>query len=161
MLNENTFAKNICFSLWDQDISSLEYVKMNMPKTSRNIDFNFENTKILNMLGLEQSMNGLRMEKQDLIYSLGVVDYFRNNVFERFVSYFYNLLNPGGQLIIACCGTQYPWNYLLLTWFSDWHFYLRDASVVKTLGSSLNMLDVRLHWKKNGNFFFIIINKSS
>ena len=159
LLQENLFHQNIQFNFWDQDRSSLEFAKNHMPIVHRKIKFNFANKNVIDMIGFGKPQSTVQIEKQDLISSLGAVDYLGDHMLERFITYFYNALNVGGRLIVSCCSSRDAWDYLLLTWFGDWHFYLRDASTTKILIEKLGVKYVKIEWEVNKQIFFIILGK--
>ena len=54
-----------------------------------------------NVLYLAVGRRKLDLEPQDLIYSIGLIDYFNDKTVGRLIDYAYTLLKPGGKLILG------------------------------------------------------------
>ena|SRR3989338_9885385 len=95
-----------------------------------------------------------------IVYSMGVVDYFLDNVFLKFVKFCLKSVKKGGRLILASCSINNPEIYLLLTWYSEWNFFKRDPFLTKKyLSENLNVKKISIRWEKNYNIFFLVITK--
>lgn len=69
--------------------------------------------------------NKLEIGQFDLIYSTGLFDYLGENVGRRLVSTLFNMLNPGGQLVVAnfMPGIR---DIAYMETFMDWNLIYRD-----------------------------------
>jgi len=153
LLEENNFKKEVLFNCFDQDDVGLQFLNRK-PLSS----ISFKQCNMLNLIGLGAASVGL--PKQDIIYSLGLVDYFGDRVLINFINRFYRLLKKRGVLVIASCSSNHLERYALLTWFCDWDFYKRDAkNTRKLIRNECGIKNVQVEWEKNFDIFFIIIRK--
>lgn len=160
MLRDNSIRRKINLTFCDQDSLALKFIRNNMPRYGENIEISLLKGHIINMIGLGPGISEIKFKRYDIIYSLGVVDYFFNNTLKRFVQSCYGMLKPGGTLIIASCSSRVPHIYLLLTWFCDWNFYARNASITKEfLSSGSKNGSIKFQWEPYKNIFFIIVTK--
>ena len=106
------------------------------------------------------SKRPLEKNSYDVIYTLGMVDYFLDNVFSRFIKYCYDLLKPNGKLIIAAYSNRNMTCYTALRWLSEWNFYYRDVDSVKSLiHETIENPDLEISWEERKQIFFINIKK--
>ena len=54
-----------------------------------------------NLVYLATSRHELELPPQDLVYSIGLVDYFSDSFVVRLINYVHSLLKPGGKLILG------------------------------------------------------------
>jgi len=153
------FKKRIEFTCIDQDKRALEFARNNFKKlfVPENVELNFKEENIIDMIFNEKR----EISKKDIIYSLGVINYFLDNVFERFVEFYYRLLRPNGKLIFTLwnCNNSLP--YIHLKWFCEWSFYIRDPEFTKKFIKSILKIDsVKILWESTRQMFFVIINKN-
>jgi len=161
LLNENRFTKEIDFTLIDQDEGGLVFSRKKLGKLEKNIKINSIHKEAINLMGLGKNRISFNKTDKDLIYSMGVVDYFLDNTFENFIRFHYKSLKPGGRLIVASCSSEKPEIYTLLTWFSEWFFFYRNTKdVEKILKNKIKIKKVKFSWERNREVFFIIIDKS-
>lgn len=159
-LDEINFPfKRVIFHLFDQDIAGLSFARSRLRRCSSKINYYIHQEEIVNLIGMGKSNVLLPNNKQNVIYSLGVVDYFLNNVLERFILYCMHSLKKGGKLIFASCSNNNPEMYLLLTWFCEWNFYKRRASEIISLINNLGFKKIKTTWESNKNIFFLEVTK--
>ncbi|MBI5149367.1 MAG: class I SAM-dependent methyltransferase [Candidatus Omnitrophica bacterium] len=160
LFNENTFSGRVAFTLMDQDEEGLSYAKSKLRSLKKeNVKFNFIQKNALEMMGFSKRLTD--KEHYDLIYTLGIVDYFLNNAFVRFIKHSYSMLKPDGKLIIAVCSNRNMKCYTALKWLSEWNFYYRGAnSVRKLIDEAIDEdANVEISWEKKKQVFFIVITK--
>ncbi len=159
LLDENIFSQSIDFTLMDQDEEGLKYAESRFRVfKKKNITFNFIQKNALEMMGFTQRR--LNKNYYDVIYTLGIVDYFLDNAFARFIEYCFDLLKPNGRLIIAICSDRDMACYTALRWLSEWNFYYRDAGLTKKLiKETIGNPKVEITWEEKKQIFFIVIKK--
>lgn len=161
LLDESTFSKNIKFTFLDQDKEGLTYAREKIRFVSKNIKFLFLQRELMSMLRLRNRSRKFLIKKQDVIYSLGVVDYFLDNMFEQFVHSCYVALKPYGKLVIASCSQKNLEVFCALRWLSEWNFYYRSAEdVCNLLKKKIETRNIRIERIDGGEVFFIIIEKA-
>lgn len=159
-LSENILPNKVLFTLIDQDQEGLFYAKNLMKNNNKKVSLNFIRTSIQRMIGFECALEKNLLNSQDIIYSLGLVDYFSDNVLIKFLRYCYDHLNPNGKLIVGFCSSCHPKIYSLIRWYCDWYFFTRDAKqVVRIVRSEIPNCKPQIVWESNKNVFFLIINK--
>lgn len=156
------FAKKINFTLLDQDSRGLKFFKRNCKKVNSNINIQYVKSDILSIISREfEESKKNDCEMYDIIYSLGLVDYFRDNLFERFLQKYLKLLRKNGKLFVAVCSSRDLNCYVALRWFCEWNFYYREfystISLLKDIKKEF-LFDVQ--WEKNQRIFFLIFTKN-
>lgn len=160
LLYETTFNKNVKYIFLDQDKEALSFANKSLPHSNTLVEMSFLQNDILGTLGWKTEKRMPEMKKKDIIYSMGVVDYFGDNIFERFIKHFYQFLNPGGRLIIAVCGSRNLQNYVALRWFCEWNFFTREEkNMERIIKDNLGINSVEIKKEKNQQIFFIVIHK--
>jgi len=162
LLEGTDSSRRINFNLVDQDREGFEFMRNNIHHSLGNIKFNHIQRNILDILDFTrgQKVNNFFHHKMDLIYSVGLIDYFLNNMFDIFLRTYFQLLKHGGQLIIASCSDKGPFCYVPLRWFCEWNFYFRNSSLTKKrIKKILSISSVEVKWEQNQQIFFLIIKK--
>ncbi|MBU1709796.1 MAG: class I SAM-dependent methyltransferase [Proteobacteria bacterium] len=100
---------------------------------------------------------------QDVIYSIGLLDYLEDNVLIRLLKSLYALLTPGGKLIAVFkdCDKYVSQEY---TWMLDWDaFYKRTFDESRDLVAKAGIPEESIEIKRNstGVIIFYSINKSA
>jgi extracellular factor (EF) 3-hydroxypalmitic acid methyl ester biosynthesis protein len=70
-------------------------------------------------------------EQYDFAYCAGLFDYLPDSVCRSLISYFYNLLVPGGVLLVTNVDSHPSRNEM--EYFLEWHLVYRDTQAMKTL----------------------------
>lgn len=150
-------GNNVTFTCLDQDTEALNFSKKEIEKIDHNINISFLKKDILNIILNREEK---QLNKQDIVYSIGVADYFLKTTFENFIKYCYRLLRPKGKLIIPLCSSHNPKLYIPLRWFCEWDFYSHNANDIKNfIQDELNIEKVKIIWERQKPIFFIIIEK--
>jgi SAM-dependent methyltransferase len=151
--------KKVEFHCLDQDQDSLVYAKSLLANRFSNITMSFTHQKALSLFGYNRLSNNFQLGRYDIIYSMGVVDYFLDNVLSRFLRNYYALVASRGKLILAFCGANY-FEYYPIKLFCDWLFYNRNyKDVVKLVKDTLGVKPVILQPEGNNSIFFVIVGK--
>ena len=153
------YSKKLIFELVDQDNRALNYAKTNLSKiNANNLNFLYHKKNILNIVKKEDLIlnNG---DKYDLIYSIGLVDYFFGNIFENFINNLLRKIKNHVKIIIACCSTNSYKDFTYLKWFSDWNLVLRCPNrLEKYLSRICNGKRVKIIKASSNAIFFVEIS---
>jgi SAM-dependent methyltransferase len=150
---------NVTFTCLDQDEEALNFSKKSIRRINSNINISFLKQDILTIL-LNREIK--QLDKYDVVYSIGVADYFLKTTFENFIKFCYRLLKPKGKLIIPLCSSHNPKLYIPLRWFCEWDFYSHDANDIKNfIQNEINIKKVKIIWEKRKPIFFIIIENNN
>jgi hypothetical protein len=99
--------------------------------------------------------------KQDLIYSIGLVDYVPDSILGDMIKFCFELLNENGILIMAHKNIKVRKN-IGSDWACDWNFYPRNENDVKSIVEK-SLLEKRFKIKviheRTKHIFFIHIAK--
>lgn len=105
--------------------------------------------------------NRVQVGKFDLIYSTGLFDYLSNNTGRRLVTTLFNMLNPGGQLVVA--------NFMpgirdigYMEAFMDWKLIYRTRQSMVDLTMEIGeseIRDVALFAEDSRNIIFLRVTK--
>ncbi len=145
-------------TLIDQEIAALEFAE-NYARTrfdERRLRISAYNTTFKEMFN-PSGIAALR--DQDIIYSLGLVDYFSPLLARRFVSRAYDLVRPGGKVIIGNAsnspnGTLWTMEHVL-----DWTLYFRDRAEMSALAGEAEGAVVRVDSDPLDSIYFLIVEK--
>lgn len=159
LLGEKGLAAGNSFTCIDHDEEALELSENALKKLNfNNRNISFLRKDALSWIGMGNKE--IDLPKQDLIYSVGVADYFLKTTLEFFIKLYFGLLKPRGKLIVPLCSAHDLKLYTHLAWFCEWHFYKHDVKTVraffkKTLGTK----KVEVVWEDKQPVFFVIIEK--
>lgn len=85
-------------SLIDIDAEALDFVRSE--RTNRGLDDQME-LHLANLVYLATGRQQLALPPQQLVYSVGLIDYFDDRFVVKLIDYAYGLLAPGGRLILG------------------------------------------------------------
>ncbi|MEZ5896434.1 MAG: hypothetical protein R3C51_08530 [Parvularculaceae bacterium] len=151
-------SKPIIATLIDQEVAALEYAVdyVNAHRATENIQIRALNASFKSMFN-PAGLGGLC--EQDMIYSLGLVDYFSPLMARRFVSRAYDLVRPGGKVVIGnasdCVqGTIWTMEHIL-----DWGLYFRSREEMLDLASDISDAKVSVTVDPLESIYFLIVEK--
>ena len=99
---------------------------------------------------------------KELVYSMGLVDYFADNVLQLFVRFSLKTLAPGGTFIFAHKNSEKIESFLPPDWFCDWKFFLRNKEeVLNIVKDEILGYDLEIEWEKTRHMFFLILTKKN
>jgi SAM-dependent methyltransferase len=159
-LSNFNIKKELFFTLVDQDKDALSFsqnaFKHISERIPKNIKINFIKETVFNLFN-----NKNTLEKQDIIYSIGLADYLPDAYLGRLIKFCFALLKPQGRLIIAHKNIK-KYKATAPDWFCDWSFFPRNkgdlVDIVKTYLNTLNY-GVRFRQENSKYIFFVVINK--
>jgi extracellular factor (EF) 3-hydroxypalmitic acid methyl ester biosynthesis protein len=116
-------------SLLDIDLQALAYVADRRDKTKLQNRINLVNA---NLVYLALGRQKLELSDQDLIYSMGLIDYFNDKFVIKLLNWIHGRLRPGGKAII---GNFHPNNYSkeVMDYVLEWRLIHRSEEEVHRL----------------------------
>jgi extracellular factor (EF) 3-hydroxypalmitic acid methyl ester biosynthesis protein len=96
--------------------------------------------------------------KFDFIYSLGLFDYLNLRVAEAVINRLYQLLKPGGEIVIGNFNVTNPSRYYMEYW-GDWVLLHRTEEEFRNLFKQTSEANVRVLYDDTGSQMFLDIQK--
>ena len=148
------------FVLFDQDPDALAEASDLVNEIESMIDAKPE---IISIKGLVRTMLFSRKlseqwGKFDFIYSLGLFDYLNLRVAEAIINRLYQLLKPGGELVIGNFNVTNPSRYYMEYW-GDWVLLHRTEEEFRNLFKQTSEANVRVLYDDTGSQMFLDIKK--
>lgn len=116
-------------SLLDVDAEAIEFVRQKIERTGLTA-----HVKLIheNALYLSIGRRKLALEPQDLVYSIGLIDYFQDKTVIKLLDYIHSLLRPGGRVIL---GNFHPKNSTraMMDYVLDWKLIHRSEDDMHAL----------------------------
>ena len=103
--------------------------------------------------GAEQELVKTVLSGVDLIYSMGLFDYLLQPLARRTVSSLYQLLNPGGRLLIGNL-MRVPDSTWIMEYGVAWHLVYRTEEEMLNLGAGISPASVSIGRDKTGHCLF-------
>lgn len=135
-------------NLVDLDLQALAFVadKRDCLKLTGNIQLHNGN-----MIHLAAGRQKLPLQAQHFIYSVGLIDYFGDQLVVKLINFAYDLLAPGGTLVL---GNFHPRNgdKALMDYVLDWKLIHRDEAAMHKLfaGSRFGKPADKIHFEAEG-----------
>jgi extracellular factor (EF) 3-hydroxypalmitic acid methyl ester biosynthesis protein len=148
------------FTLVDHDREALEFASGNVRGTSAVRDGRVEvhplRVSVLNLIG-DRSGSPSRAS-QHMIYCVGLLDYFGARVCRRLAGALFDLVTPGGLLVIgnmkAHTNILWPFDFL-----ADWSLNYRTAEDMLALADLADASSVELHTEATGCDYLLFVRK--
>jgi extracellular factor (EF) 3-hydroxypalmitic acid methyl ester biosynthesis protein len=121
------------FHLVDMDEQALDHVKGWITDNGKSyIDGQEHSLHRANLIHLCSRKKKLELPLQDLVYSIGLIDYFSDSLVVRLLDYVYDMLRPGGKVIF---GNFHPRNptRVFMDVLLDWKLNYRTEEDMKQL----------------------------
>ena len=157
---KNKSTKNeVYFYCLDWDKDALDFSEKQLKAVPKNFHINFIRENILSFIRKTDFFD--KKGKQDLIYSIGLADYFSDRILKAMIKSSFKGLKIGGQFIIAHKDKDISFSHIPPEWFCDWTFYQRNEEDLLKIIESLNLKNVHLQKDrdKTGDVFFYILTK--
>lgn len=127
-------------TLLDQDAEALKEATCNIKATELRIgdkiNVNYIQQSVVHIHKIKHQV------KYNCIYSMGLFDYLPKHVAQRLAKQLYNLLAPGGLLLIGNYHVDNPRRYVMEYW-TDWKLIHRTEDEMIELLPSVNNIDVQ------------------
>jgi len=150
--------KKFSITCIDWDNEAIKSSKKELQGIYPNI--NFINQNIFKLLFGKN--NDCIIKKRNLVFCSAFANYLYDCVLEKYLKFCWNLVAPGGKLIIAYMNHLQYQNHLAVRWFADWEIYLRDKNEVLILTKSiLKNYSIEIIWEETRHIFITILTKKS
>ena len=104
-VNEQLNDEKVTANLIDIDLQALAHVGARVEQEEMQINIRLHQQKLIHLaLGRKE----IKLEPQDLIYSIGLIDYFEDKLVIKLINYAYDRLNEGGQLVLGNFHNENP-----------------------------------------------------
>lgn len=95
------------------------------------MDFKFYKENVMNLIKNEYASKVL--SRQDLIYSIGFIDYLPDRILKKLIYALYQLLQKEGKFILTHKNREKTFPPILPDWFCDWNFVPRNKEELTKL----------------------------
>jgi SAM-dependent methyltransferase len=119
-------------SLVDIDMSALAFVAEKRDKLKLRSQIELFNG---NLVYLAVGRQKLKLKEQDLVYSIGLIDYFSDKFVVALLGFIHELLKPGGKVILGNFHTRNP-DKAFMDYVLDWKLVHRDEDDMNRLYST-------------------------
>ena len=160
VLDENPAAEGSIITCLDFESRALDYVKEQIHKIeskhNKTYKISYINANIMNMLR-HDNLEGL-IEKQDLIYSSGLIDYFSDKIASKMIEELFDRLKQGGQLIVgnvSAANKHRAYTEILGEWFIN-HRTEEDMLELTKRIKGKNNIEIKYEAETRMNIFMII-----
>ncbi|MDP8219613.1 MAG: methyltransferase domain-containing protein [Candidatus Theseobacter exili] len=144
----------------DLDLASIEYSKKKLkPLTPDNFNIDLVQGNIVELEKLKEVSNN----SFDIIYSIGIADYLQDRLLSKIFHDCYNLLKPGGKLIVAY-KDKLKYKPLPPNWYCDWYFVPRgEPDFIKMVEKAMGKdhIDIKIVREPSEIIFFAVITKKA
>lgn len=103
--SEKLHHEKVNANLIDIDIQALAHVEKKLNDSPQKINFNLYQN---NLIHLALGRRKINLPGQDLVYSIGLIDYFDDKLVIKLINYAHALLKDGGQLVLGNFHTNNP-----------------------------------------------------
>jgi len=115
----------ITFNCLDWDEEALRFSQDTLlPIKPKNVELKFIKEDVMNLI--KNEFTTLSLGKQDLIYSIGLIDYLPDRILKKLIHALYQLLQKNGRLILTHKNREKTFPPLPPDWFCDWKFVSRN-----------------------------------
>ncbi len=123
---------HITFTCIDWDEEALRFSEVALLQSApKDIECKFIKEDIINMI--KDGASPRSLDKQNLIYSIGLIDYLPDRVLKKLIYVLYRLLQKGGKLILTHKNREKTFPAIQPDWFCDWKFVSRNKEEVVRL----------------------------
>ena len=150
------------FSLLDQDEEALDAARSTVSsmerKLSQKLNVTYLNESVRTMLTSKQIAN--KWGKFHFIYSMGLFDYLTPPAARVVLKKLYQLLQPGGEMIIGNFHISNPSRHYMEYWL-DWVLYYRTEADLLSLLQSEKNAKCSTFFENTGSQMFLHVKKES
>jgi hypothetical protein len=162
---EDTFDKPLDINLIEQDEEALQYAIEDATHamarasgtTNANVSINPYHASFKDVMRAGRLTDSFG--PQDVIYSLGLIDYFSLHTAKRMAEDLYAKLKPGGQLIFCNVKDAREGCYWPLEFLCDWTIQYRSEEEMMEMFSGLEGAEVRLDIESSQQIWVIFARK--
>jgi len=147
------------FALLDQESEALEYAASSFAENplSKRVEIEAVNASFTEML--DPTPAAALAEKAHIIYSAGLVDYLNPLAARRFLKRLYEMVRPGGSIVIGnvndkASGMLWPSEFVV-----DWSLYFRSRNEMLDMASGIPDAQVTVETDSLDAIYFLIVRK--
>ena len=147
--------KKVKFDCYDNDANAIEYARK-LLSNNPNVSFKKENAL---RLAAARDINGMINKKYDVIYALGIFDYFNHKISVRLVANLRKLLNPGGIMAISNARDRYSNPSLhCMEWVGEWILIYRTDEEFNKIFIEAGFKDneLKVSYEQQGTMQYVI-----
>jgi len=148
------------FSLLDQDPLALNEAAQLISEIEANysaeLEVEYINMSVRIMLG-KPSFRQI-LDKFHFIYSMGLFDYLVAPVAKAIIKKLYEILSPGGELLVGNFHVSNPSKYFMEYW-GDWYLFHRSEEEFEDLTKDLSTASVSTIFESTGSQMFLRVIK--
>lgn len=143
---------------WDNEALKFSQDAL-LPNKPKNINLKFVQEDVMNLTKNGKAEEGCG--RQNLIYSIGLIDYIPDRMLKKLIQAWYQLLLPGGKLILTHKNREKTFPPLPPDWFCDWKFVPRNREEAIKLFYDCGMPGFSLSWESDefGYIYYFTITK--
>jgi hypothetical protein len=160
-LDERQIPGRASFTLIDQDQGALTYAyERTYPSVIRhggNVHVQCLNASFIQLLRTGELFG--KLPPQDLIYSVGLVDYFQARRAKGFIEALYEHLTPGGLLIIGNMKDTDISCFWPMEFICDWTVVYRTPEEMRALAEGLDAAEVDVRDDASGRVTMLYVRK--
>ncbi|PJZ76905.1 class I SAM-dependent methyltransferase [Leptospira neocaledonica] len=153
---EVTEMENVHFTLLDQDMEALRMAMDNVERLKKekgfSLNVNYINDSVRSMLRIRDLAK--EWGQFDFIYSMGLFDYLTPPVAKAVLTRLFELLRPGGRLIVGNFHVRNPDKAFMEYWL-DWVLYHRTEEEMLALTENLPAHYNRIFFEAKGCQMFM------
>ena len=163
LLHEEKIVKPVKFRCLDFESRALDHIKSELDSIDtskkRFFQIDFFNEDIISVIRNKELKE--KLKGQHLIYAFGIYDYLSDRIASRFTKELFNLLLPGGRLIICNASSEYESHRGYYELLGEWNMIYRTNQEMtewtKNLGDNTQFF---FEQPKNYlNYWYLVISK--
>jgi chemotaxis methyl-accepting protein methylase len=162
-LKQETLPGPVEFTLLDQDHEALACAHGRIYRELGKLGDQVT-VKCLNASFVQMSRAGAlfgKLPPQDMIYSIGLVDYFAQRRARTLVADLFDHLAPGGLLMIGNMRATPTGNLWPMEFIADWSLHYRNEAEMLDLAAGLDCATVELKIDPTGRVHFICLRRAA
>jgi len=153
-------CENIHIALLDQDPTALLEAKKSIRqienKLNTIIDVDYLNESVRTLLAMPQI--DAKWGQFDFVYSMGLFDYLTPPAASLAIGKLYQLLKPGGEMVIGNFHVSNPSRYYMEYWL-DWVLYHRTEEDFTTLLKGIQDAEIKIFFEDSKAQMFLHVTK--
>lgn len=151
--------KTVVFTNLDWDEEALDFSRIALKDLPANSKCDFVKEDIMNLI--KGAGTAKTFEKQDLVYSIGLIDYLPDRVLKLFMQYFYGLLKEKGKLVLTHKNKEKTFSPIAPDWFCNWKFVPRtkEEAIKLFYNCGIKSFDLSTEVDEFNDIFYFTITK--
>jgi extracellular factor (EF) 3-hydroxypalmitic acid methyl ester biosynthesis protein len=148
--------KRLELTLLDQDDEALAAARATLAPLAQPLKLTLVNDSVRTLL--RDRTAGERWGRFDFIYSMGMFDYLTPPVAKAVLRRLYELLAPGGALVVGNYHVNNPSRFYMAYWL-DWVLYYRTEDEFASLAAELPDATVKVGFDDTGCQMFLVVER--